>query len=219
MRCPAHGLYAIADTQAIRPAHLPRFAEAVLRGGAVLLQYRDKQGDFRQRTRRGTTLLEVCRTYGVPLIINDDPELCLQIGADGVHLGRTDPAPARARELLGTSALIGLSCYADFERAVAAQDAVLDYVAFGGFFFSVSKPHAVRATTHLLRRARRRLALPIAAIGGITAANGAPLLAAGAGLLAVISDLVKADPEQAAAAYHELFTSAAAQSSGSPAPG
>ena len=207
MRFPARGLYAIADARIVPRARLPAFVASVLRGGAGLLQYRDKEGTFRQRTQYGSALLKICREFHIPCIINDDPELCAHIGADGVHLGILDPEPAAARELLGRKVFIGVSCYADLDRALAAQAAGADYVAFGSFFSSSSKPHAVRAPLQLLRVARRRLSLPIAAIGGITATNGGLLTKAGADLLAVIGELATAaEPEAAAASYRPLFS-------------
>jgi thiamine-phosphate pyrophosphorylase len=116
----------------------------------------------------------------VPLIVNDDLELAQRIGADGVHLGREDADPRDARERLGANAIVGVSCYDQLERAHWAQEVGADYAAFGRFFPSATKPQAVPASLDLLRRARRELALPPVAIGGITPENGRSLIAAGA---------------------------------------
>jgi thiamine-phosphate pyrophosphorylase len=128
----------------------------------------------------------------VPLIINDDLALALAIGADGVHLGRDDGDPAEARRALGPGRILGVSCYDEWARAEAGAAAGVDYLAFGAVYPSPTKPHAPRAGLELLARAKRELGLPVAAIGGITLDNAPPLIAAGASLLAVISDVFSA---------------------------
>jgi thiamine-phosphate pyrophosphorylase len=163
--------------------------EAVLAGGARMIQYRSKSGDMRLRRQQAGRLLELCRARGALLIVNDDVGLAQELGADGVHLGREDTPPAAARVALGDGALIGVSCYDSLKRARAAQDDGADYVVFGSFFPSLVKPNAVRAPIELLRAARAAIDLPIVAIGGITAENGRALVEAGADALAVISAL------------------------------
>jgi thiamine-phosphate pyrophosphorylase len=146
-----------------------------------------------------------CRDAGVPFIVNDDAKLALELGADGVHLGEDDGDIASTRRLLGDDAIIGVSCYDDIERArmLAAQGA--DYLAFGAFFPSPTKPHAPRASLQLLRDSAS-LGLPRVAIGGITPDNARPLVDAGANLIAVISGVFDApDPVAAARAYLSLF--------------
>ncbi len=193
------GLYVITDTR-LTPRHqLGTRVEAAVRGGARLVQYRNKDRHDPGRPQDVGLLLEVCRPFGVPVIVNDDVALARRTGAAGVHLGRDDADPAAARERLGTGALIGVSCYDDLDRARSAARAGADYVAFGSFFASPTKPHAVRANLDLLRRARSTLECPICAIGGIDAANGAVLVAAGADLLAVISAVWSARDIEAAA--------------------
>ena len=198
------GLYAITDG-----ARLPALAIAVasaIRGGARLIQYREKSTDRDRRLREARALLELCRGHGVPLIVNDDVELAGEIGAGGVHLGKDDGRIADARVRLGPRAVIGVSCYDSLERAVQAAHDGADYVAFGSFFGSVSKPAAVRAPLTLLPEARRKLNIPLCAIGGITPQNGAELVAAGADVLAAINGVFAAgDVEAAARAYSELF--------------
>lgn len=192
------GLYVIT------PEHtgardLTAMTEAALRGGARIVQYRDKSGDHGLRRDTARALLAVCRDHRVPLLINDDVELALATGADGVHLGRDDTGLAAARARLGTERIIGMSCYNDFALAQTAAAGGADYVAFGSFFASPTKPHAVSATPALLSRARRELAVPAVAIGGISPENGAALVAAGARMLAVISTVFGADDITAAA--------------------
>jgi thiamine-phosphate pyrophosphorylase len=176
-------------------------------GGARLIQYRNKAGDPDRRRRDALALLEVCRSAGVPLIINDDLDLAERIGADGVHLGRDDPDPREARRRLGPDAIIGLSCYNQLDRAAQAQEIGADYAAFGRFFPSSTKPLAVRATLDLLRRARGDLSISLVAIGGITPENGRPLISAGADMLAAVESVfTQPDIRAAAAAFTKLFS-------------
>jgi thiamine-phosphate pyrophosphorylase len=203
MNSPLRGLYAISDGG----PHLATSVEAAIRGGARLVQYRDKSADGSRRLREAKALLELCRGHGLPLIVNDDVALAAEIGADGVHLGKDDGRVQDARVRLGPRALIGVSCYDSLERALQAAHDGADYVAFGSFFASDSKPAAVRAPLALLTEARSRLSIPLCAIGGITPDNGTTLVAAGADMLAVIQGLFGAkDVAAAAKAYSELFT-------------
>jgi thiamine-phosphate pyrophosphorylase len=200
------GLYAITDAALIPDDFLDVTVAEAIAGGARLIQYRDKSHAAARRFQQARTLLTVCRNGGVPLIINDDVELALAAGADGVHLGRDDQTPDAARRRLGTTALIGISCYNSLERALAAQHAGADYVAFGSFFPSPTKPQAAPADVALLREARRWLRIPIVAIGGITPLNGRALIEAGAAYLAVIHGVFgQPDCRLAARAYNDLF--------------
>jgi len=199
-----HGLYAITNGDNA-PGLLERVAAAIA-GGAAVVQYRDKTMDAASREHEARDVLAVCRAHGVPLIINDDVALAATVGADGVHLGRDDAAVHEARRVLGDAAIIGVSCYNDFDRAVAAQQAGASYVAFGRFFASHTKPDAVPASLDLIRRAKAQLSIPVVAIGGITPDNAAPLIDAGVDMLAVIHGIFgQADPEQAARRYTQLF--------------
>lgn len=179
-------MYAITDSALITPDKLTEAAARAIMGGAAVIQYRDKGTDTTRREREARGLLALCRAHGVPLIINDDIDLAATIGADGVHLGRDDITLDEARRRLGDTTLIGMSCYNDLARAEAAQAAGADYVAFGRFFGSHTKPNAVQAGVELLHQAKQQLDIPIAAIGGITVENGAALIEAGADMLAVI---------------------------------
>lgn len=204
------GLYAIIDTAVISTDPATAARRAIL-GGARVIQYRDKRGDKAARRQQAESLLGVCRAGRIPLIINDDVALARAVGADGVHLGRGDPGIQSARAELGDQSLIGVSCYNDLERARSAAQGGADYVAFGSFFPSVTKPAAVNAPVSLLTTARAALAIPIVAIGGITPENGQALIAAGADALAVISGIFgQADYCQAARRYAMLFEQDAA---------
>jgi thiamine-phosphate pyrophosphorylase len=201
-----HGLYAITDPTLTAGERLLLAVQDAIRGGARLVQYRDKTREHARRECEARALLQLCREHEVLLIINDDVALAAAVGADGVHLGQDDEALEEARVQLGPRAVIGVSCYDSLHRAVAAAQAGADYVAFGSFFSSPSKPQAVSAPFSLLSEARQRINVPICAIGGITPDNGAALIVAGADMLAVISGLfAQADIEVAARRYVRLF--------------
>ena len=203
---PNRGLYAITDPALLPPERLLSAVEAVILGGAVMVQYRNKSGGPGIRRRQARALLSLCRRHGVPLIINDDVVLASAVGADGVHLGRDDPPVDRARDLLGSRAIIGVSCYDQPQRALGAQAAGANYVAFGRFFPSSTKPAAVQCSPEMLREVQPRLSVPIVVIGGITPDNGATLLEAGADLLAVVGGLfATVDPRAAATEFARLF--------------
>ncbi len=190
------GLYVLTDEHL--GERLETAVAAALAGGARLVQYRDKSTDDARRKTEARMLRELTRRYDALLIVNDDPELAAAIAADGVHLGRDDPGIAEARRLLGVDAVIGVSSYDSLQRARDAVAAGADYVAFGSVYPSPTKPDAARAPLELLTAAKRELAVPICAIGGITPDNAAPVLAAGADMLAVISAIFSApDIEQA----------------------
>jgi thiamine-phosphate pyrophosphorylase len=199
------GLYAITD--GLRSAQEVLLAVgAAIKGGAVLIQYRDKTTPLVHRQERAAALCQLCRHLSVPLIINDDPRLAREIGAEGVHLGQDDPSYEEARGLLGAQAIIGISCYNLLDKALSAQALGADYVAFGRFFPSKTKPEAVEAPISLLKEARRVLSIPIVAIGGITPENGGSLIEVGADLLAVADGVFgQSDPEAAARRYADLF--------------
>ena len=201
------GLYAITDVHLIPLGELIDRVAAAIRGGAAIIQYRDKSSSHEERRQQATALALLCHDHDIPLIINDDVELAAIVGASGVHLGKADGSVQVAREALGASAIIGVSCYNAFERAVEAASEGADYVAFGRFFPSQSKPDAVTADPELLARARQCLQVPIVAIGGITPENGQALVTAGAHWLAAIHGVFgQADTEAAARRYAKLFT-------------
>ena len=203
MRFPAHGLYAITQTHNKSGDTIINEVEAAIRGGAVIVQYRDKNPT--DALSLAIELAKICHKHKVPLIINDDVELAANAGADGVHIGKEDGAIAHARKRLGSDAIIGVSCYNFVEQALEAQRQGATYVAFGRFFPSSSKPLAAPAKIETLQQAKLALKIPIVAIGGILPENGAELLTAGADLLAVIGGLFDSQPERSARAYQALF--------------
>ncbi len=201
---PSRGLYAITREGYPDSDRLAEAVRGAIRGGAVAVQYRAKAAA--DPLSEAGRLLAVCRAAGVPLIVNDNVDLAARLEADGVHLGKGDLALEKARRILGADAIIGVSCYDSPERAVQAAAAGADYVAFGRFFSSRTKSAAPCARLETLHGARRRLPVPIVAIGGITPENGGSLLQAGAGLLAVIEGVFgEDDPELAARRFQPLF--------------
>jgi len=203
MKFPARGLYAITQTDHKSADLIINEVIAAIKGGAVVVQYRDKNPS--DAIYLASELLKACHRSNVPLLINDDVELAAKIGADGVHIGKEDGAIAQARSRLGEKAIIGVSCYNFVDQAVDAERQGATYVAFGRFFPSTSKPLAAPAQLETLRQARLKVSVPIVAIGGILPDNGGQLLTAGADLLAVIGGLFENDPEQSALAYQTLF--------------
>ena len=195
------GIYALTAETADTGRLLAQ-VEAALAGGVAAVQYRDKSGDVARRHEQASELTALCHRFGVPLIVNDDLRLADLCDADGVHLGRDDASLREARIILGKEKIIGASCYQSLELARSAQAAGADYVAFGSFFASPTKPAAGRADAALLHDATQAIHLPIVAIGGITLTNASALLDAGADSLAVLSALFDAADIRAAA--HDL---------------
>jgi thiamine-phosphate pyrophosphorylase len=192
------GLYALTPDSR-NTADLLQRVRLALSGGVQVLQYRSKIADDDLRLQQALALRAVTREAGVTFIINDDAQLAAAVEADGVHLGATDGEIKTARAVLGSNKLIGVSCYNQLALARSAVKAGADYVAFGAFYISTVKPDAAVATVDLLHAARRELNVPVVAIGGIDASNGAALVTAGADALAVISAVFDAADIQLAA--------------------
>ena len=183
------GIYAITDEHLLPDEQFLPAMRATLAAGVQLIQYRNKKGDADLRLRQAGELLALCRANRTPLIINDDVELCAAIGADGVHLGQNDCGLAEARERLGSRAIIGVTCHQSLELARVAAEAGADYVAFGRFFPSTTKPGATPANPTVLHEASQSLNVPVVAIGGINADNGGMLIDSGADMLAVVGGI------------------------------
>jgi thiamine-phosphate pyrophosphorylase len=199
------GLYLVTpnwdDTTRLLDASEQALAAGAAHGNAgnaggnlvALLQYRHKEAGPDLRLEQAGALLALCRRYGVPFIVNDFVDLCLETGADGVHLGGTDADVAQVRARLGADKIIGASCYGDMPRALAAQRAGASYVAFGGFYPSRVKQYAVTTRPEILDQARETISVPTVVIGGMTPHNAAPLVARGAGMVAAISSVYQAE--------------------------
>lgn len=198
------GLYVITDDK-LSGTKLIMHVQQALEGGARLVQYRNKTGQAAIKEMTARSLLELCREHHVPLLINDDIELALNIGANGVHLGQTDTRITEARQRLGADAIIGVTCHASLALAKQAEQHGASYIALGRFFTSKTKPDAAPANVDLLTLAKQQLSIPICAIGGITPDNASALLEAGADMLAVIHGVFGQDDiKNAASRYAQL---------------
>lgn len=207
-RADFRGLYAITPNMADDALLIDAAADA-LEGGARILQYRNKRATPSQARAQADALRALTREAGAIFIVNDDAALALATQADGVHLGHEDQhdmTPVALKSAAGRPFLVGISCYDELARAATAVDMGADYIAFGSFFPSSTKPLARRASLPLLREARSRFSLPIVAIGGITLDNAPQLIEAGADAIAVISALFEApDVIARARAFSTLF--------------
>lgn len=200
------GLYAITDTQLIPRQRFVETVEAAVRGGASMVQVREKETPQEEVIRLGRELLAVTRRYGALLIINDHPAVAKAIGADGAHVGREDPPVHEARALLGPDAIIGASCYGDVTRAMAAEQEGADYVAFGTPFPSPTKTKRTDISLGIFREVKQHVKIPVFAIGGITIDNASQVIEAGADGIAVVSGVfAAADVEAAAHRLAQLF--------------
>jgi thiamine-phosphate pyrophosphorylase len=177
-------LYLISPTD-VGGDFADRLAAALDAGRIAAFQFRVKGVDQHEAARLAEPLLAICRARDVAFIVNDDVGLAKRIGADGVHLGQGDGDPREARQLLGPEAQIGVTCHASRHLAMEAAEAGADYVAFGAFFPTTTKTVEHHADPALLGWWTTVSEVPCVAIGGITADNCAPLVAAGADFLAV----------------------------------
>jgi len=181
-------------------------SEQAIRGGASLLQYRHKTASKPLRQEQAAALLKLCRRLNVPLIINDHLELCEAIDADGIHVGGTDASVASMRARLGSSKIVGASCYGDLQLARDAQASGASYVAFGGFYPSRVKKYAVTTAPNIITLALNELKLPICVIGGMTPENSRVLIDHGAHMVAAISSVYSAaNPHLAATHFSQMF--------------
>jgi thiamine-phosphate pyrophosphorylase len=194
-----HGLYSVTDERLIAPEQFPLTVEQILQGGSNIIQYRNKSHDNKLRQTQCLELRQLCNQHNALFIVNDDIELARQVNADGVHLGQDDCSISEARAQLGEEAIIGASCYNRFGLAQQAQKEGADYVAFGSFFTSTTKPDACAASIELLAQAKQHLSIPVCAIGGIDIDNAASVVNGGADMIAVISGLLT-QPDVASAA-------------------
>ena len=186
------GLYLVTPDCDDTDLLLSQVAQA-LQGGVVLVQYRHKTASAQLAHTQAEALLKLCRAANTLLLINDHVSLAVTLDADGVHVGQHDSAVQAARAVLGAEKIIGASCYNQLALAIQAHADGADYAAFGACYPSPTKPHAPRASAELFTHARQVLPLPLVGIGGITLDNAAPLIAVGADMLAVITDVFSAE--------------------------
>lgn len=197
-------LYLISplDVSGTFPERLQRALDAG-KGVATAFQFRVKGLDQHEAARLAEPLQAICAAREVAFIVNDDVALAKRLGADGVHLGQGDGDPREAREELGREAQIGVTCHDSRHLALEAGEAGADYVAFGAFFPSETKDTSHRAEIELLEWWSEMVELPSVAIGGITPANCAPLIKAGADFLAVSGAIWSGDEVAAVKAFVE----------------
>jgi len=189
-RAQIRGVYAITPDDP-DTARLVERSERVIRGGARVIQYRNKMAIRSLRTAQATALAEICARRNALLIINDHIDLALEVDAAGLHVGTNDGDLAELRRLIGPDRLLGASCYDRIDRAEFARASGADYLAFGSVFQSRTKPAATRATLALFAQARV-YGLPLVGIGGVNLRNIDTLIEAGADAAALISDLFEA---------------------------
>lgn len=178
----------------------------VLEGGAQFIQYRNKSANRILLREQAGLLLQLCREYTIPLIINDYLDLTIEIGADGLHVGQHDAAIAKARNQLGDNKIIGASCYNNLGLSLQAEKEGADYVAFGAFFPSLTKPNTVSVTMNFIAEAKNKITAPIVGIGGIRLTNAKKVIQSGCVAIAVCNDLFQSGNIKAKAAqYAQLF--------------
>ena len=197
-RCRSWRLYAITCPERLGARRLEQVVEQAIRGGAGVVQLRDKNASDSELLRQALTLLPVTRRYRVPLVVNDRVPVAKQAGADGVHLGQQDGTLADARRELGERAIIGRSTHSP-EQALEAEREGFDYIGVGPVVATPTKPGRPGVGLELVRFAAANLRIPFVAIGGIDENNLEEVLAAGARSVAVVRAVMGADdPERAA---------------------
>lgn len=182
------GIYAITD-EILTPRHtILAQVEAALEGGIGLLQYRNKTDTDEDIETLCIDLHHLCKLYHVPFVIDDRPYLAERIGVEGLHIGKDDMTLREARAIF-TKGFIGVSCYGSIKKALEAQNEGADYVAFGSFYPSPTKPHSGVVSMSVLEKAKNALTIPICAIGGINIDNIHEISAYKPNMISVVSAL------------------------------
>lgn len=189
------GLYAITDESLTPKETILEQVERALEGGIALLQFRDKTATDDEIETLTIHLLHLCRLHGVPFVIDDRPYLAQKIGADGLHIGKDDMPLKEARSIF-TKGFIGVSCYGSVRKALEAEEEGADYVAFGSFFPSPTKPHSGIVSMSVLAKAKEALTIPICAIGGINVTNIHEISAYKPDMISVVSAIWEGNIER-----------------------
>lgn len=184
-------LYGIADLGYVSTCELAAMTRALCEGGVEVLQLRAKGFKAGEIETFARTLLPVTRDFGVPLVINDHPEVAAEVGSEGVHVGQDDDAVAKARALVGSGCFVGKSTHS-LEQAVAAQAEGADYIGFGPLYATGTKPDYVPIGLEDIAEVHRRVSLPIFCIGGVNDARLKEVLGAGARRVVVVSAFLQA---------------------------
>ena len=190
-------LYAVTDSRWASRQTLFEQVEAALRGGATMVQLREKALGDGALLEQAREMARLCHRYGVPLIVNDRADIAQQSGADGVHVGQEDMQARDARALLGSGMIVGVTAKT-VEQALLAQEAGADYLGSGAVFGSQTKQNALPMTRETLRAICQSVSIPVAAIGGITEGNLAALAGTGIAGVAVVSGIFAAEDIEAA---------------------
>jgi thiamine-phosphate pyrophosphorylase len=203
-RRPPCQLYLISPLD-VTGGFADRLARALDAGPVAAFQFRVKDVDQHEATKLAEPLRRICADREVAFIVNDSIALAKRLGADGVHLGQGDGDPREAREVLGPSAQIGVTCHDSRHLAMEAGEAGADYVAFGAFYPTTTKAVSHHPEPVILSWWGTMFEMPCVAIGGITPANAAPLIAAGADFIAVSNAVWGGDEAAAVEAFNALF--------------
>ena len=185
-------LYGILDMGYVAPSETTRVAIEMLEGGVEILQLRAKDYEPKQILELAIPLVPICKSFGVPLIINDHPEVVVQSGADGLHVGQDDIHVEKARALIGLGKIVGLSTHSPLQAKAALEERP-DYIGFGPLFSTPTKPDYISIGTSRIKEAHDLVKLPIFCIGGIKLENLPEVLSAGALRVAIVSGILKAE--------------------------
>lgn len=201
------GLYVITDKKLIDRLTFEKTVEKTLKGGAKIVQFREKNTPENELLEIGKNLLEITKKYNVPLIINDSPEIAKEVDADGVHLGENDPDILHARRILGENKIIGVSCYGEIKRGLGAVKKGADYLVFGTPYYTPTKPDRKPTPFETIIKARSLFRnIPIFAIGGINASNAKEVIKTGVDGIAVITSVFSSrDPEESSRELASFF--------------
>ncbi|MGN0565470.1 MAG: thiamine phosphate synthase [Candidatus Limousia pullorum] len=191
-------LYGVTDRGNLHGKTLLQQVEESLKGGVTLVQLREKHLSFQEFLEEAKEMKELCHKYGVPLLINDNVEICIESGADGVHVGQKDMEAGAVREKLGKDKIIGVSART-VEQAMAAQNAGADYLGVGAVFSTSTKEDAKPLDHEILKAITKAVDIPVVAIGGISSENVLELKGTGIDGVAVVSAIYgKENPKEAA---------------------
>lgn len=197
-------LYAVTDRSWLGSARLYDQVEKALKGGATMIQLREKNLEKEELIQEAREIGRLCRQYGVPFLINDQVEIARLVDADGVHVGQNDASPEEARKILGKGKIIGVTART-LEQAVKAQEEGADYLGVGAVFPTSTKKDTSPVTREQLKEICSTVSIPVVAIGGINEENIQKLSGCGLAGVAVVSAIfAKADIEQASRNLREL---------------
>lgn len=189
------GLYVITDEYLTPDETVHSYVEDALKAGASIVQYRNKTKSDEEVEEICRTLQALCRIHNVPFIIDDRPYLAAKIGVDGLHIGKNDMPIEEARKIF-PKGIIGVSCYGSIKKAKEAQEEGADYVAFGSFFSSPTKPHSGVISINVLHKAKEAIDIPVCAIGGISQTNIHQIAATRTDMISVVSAAFKGNTQE-----------------------